>query len=451
MGEVRRALSPMERWYWVCDQISPLNVVARVHVRGVCTPGDLERAAAMLAGEHPLLRVAIAAERDGSGPRFVGAADPAIPVRSVDADGAGAFGVDHWVREVDDVELTTPLDWRTGPLARVVDIAYGRGTADERHDLLLTVSHIVADGTTALELLRGLVELAARPPLEPPPSRSALPPPEAMLPTRINRLPRGAHFVAAVLADSVAAAIARPVRLTPATPVPPHRRRTRLIHREVGGAPLAELTARCRREGVTVHSALTAAMAIAVAGTERARVTIGSPVDFRAELVPPVAAADAGAYVATVPSHVAVAGDLWQVARRAHRDLRRRTRFRQHLALVSLLRFMSPRSVATSTRAVAMVDRMGPGNVCLSNLGRHDFPGRAGEWQLSGAQFVAGVSVSGYLVATVNTSHGVLQWNFTYIDGAITCERAEELADGALRALLSGLATGAAVGAETRG
>ncbi|WP_103341299.1 phthiocerol/phthiodiolone dimycocerosyl transferase family protein [Amycolatopsis sp. CA-126428] len=452
MGEVRRELSPMERWYWVCDQISPLNVVARVRVRGVCTPVDLERAAAMLVGEHPLLRVAVAGQ-DGARPRFAGAANPRIPVRAVDAEPSD---VDRWHREVGAVELTSSLDWHTGPLARLADIAYGRGTAEECHDLVLTVSHIVADGTTALGLLRRLVELAARPPLEPPPSRPALPPPEAMLPRRVNRLPRAAHLVAAMLADSVATAVARPRRFVPDTPVPPHRRRTGLVHRELTAAQLAELTARCRREGVTVHSALTAAMAIAVSGTvpARTRVTIGSPVDFRAELDPPVAPDDAGAYVATVPSHVAVAGggDLWDVARGAFRDLRRRTRFRQHLALVSLLRFMSPRSVATSARAVAVVDRVGPGNVCLSNIGRYDFPARAGEWELSGAQFIAGVSVSGYLVATVNTSHGVLQWNFTYIDGAITGARAEQIADRALRALLSGLRrTGDAVRAGTRG
>jgi hypothetical protein len=452
MGEVRRALSPMERWYWICDQISPLNVVARVHVRGACTREDLKRAAGMLAGEHPLLRVAVVAAPDGSRPRFAGAANQEIPLRVVDT---GPSDVDRWVREVGDVELRSSVDRRTGPLARLVDIACDRGTPGECHDLILTVSHVVADGTTALELLRRLVELAARPPLEPPPSRRALPPPEAMLPRRVNHVPRAAHFVASMLADSVATAIARPRRLVPDTPVEPHRRRTRLIHRELTAAQLAELTARCRREGVTVHSALTAAMAIAVAGAAPARVTVGSPVDFRAQLDPPVGPADAGAYVATVPSHVAVAGgaaDLWAVARGAFRDLRRRTRFRQHLALVSLLRFMSPRSVATSARAVAMVDRMGPGNVCLSNIGRYDFPDRSGEWELSGAQFIAGVSVSGYLVATVNTSHGVLQWNFTYIDGAITAERAERIADRALAALLSGLRrTGTAASTGTRG
>lgn len=452
---IRRPLSPMERWYWVCDQLSPLNVIARVHVAGACTREDLERAAAGLVGEHPLLRVAIAAEPDGSRPRFVAAGEARIPVRTVRPDEPDA---DRWVREVDDVELVTSLDWRCGPLARVVDIAHGTpGAADERHDLILTASHVIADGTTALHLLRRLVELAA--PGGPAGEvRVPLPPPEAMLPKRVNGLPRAAHLVASVLADQVAAVLARPRRLAPDVPVRPDLRRTRLIHRELDAGQLAELADRCRRERVTVHSALAAAMAIAVAAVEATgkprRVTVGSPVDFRAELEPPVDARDAGAYVATVPSHIRVGPttDLWTAARAAYRDLRRRKRFGQHLALVSLLRFISPRSVGASAKVVAMIDRSGPGNVCLSNIGRHDFPGRVGPWELSGAQFVAGISISGYLVATVNTSHGALHWNFTHIDGAVTGERAEWIADRAVRAVLSGLGhTATPTGTTTRG
>jgi hypothetical protein len=478
VGEVRRPLSPMERWYWICDQISPLNVIARVRVAGVCAAEDLERASAQLAQEHPLLRVAVAAAPDGSCPRFVAAQDARLPVRVVRADGPDA---DRWEREVDEVELVCSLDWRSGPLARIVDVAGGAGgTADERHDLILTVSHVIADGTTALELLRRLVELAATggsdagaqpwAPLAPRAPRLPLPAPEAMLPRRVNGLPRAVHLAAAVVVDAIATAVARPRRLRPVTPVAPDRRRTRLIRRQLDAGQLDELASRCRREGVTVHSALAAAMAIAVAGVDVAvdaavdaaagatartrRVCVGSPVDFRAELVPPVGPRDAGAYVATVPSHIRVGPrvDLWAAARGAERDLRRRRRLGHHLALVSLLRLMSPRSVGQSGRAVAAVDRMGPGNVCLSNLGRFDFPSRVGRWEVTGAQLIAGVSVSGCLVATVNTSHGALHWNFTYVDGALTREGAELVADRAVRALLCGLRhAGTPTGREASG
>lgn len=215
----------MERWYWICDQISPLNVIARVHIAGTCEPEDLERASAMLAQEHPLLRVAIAAEPDGSHPRFVAAKRPRIPIRTVRPDEHCSYQEKahpekaHWEMEVDGVELASSLDWRSGPLARIVDIAHAPGTADERHDLILTMSHVIADGTTALELLRRLVELAAA--SERPAPREPLPPPEAMLPKRVNGVPRMAHLIASVVADQIATAIARPQRLVPVMPVAP--------------------------------------------------------------------------------------------------------------------------------------------------------------------------------------------------------------------------------------
>ncbi|MET7394198.1 hypothetical protein ABZS66_11960 [Dactylosporangium sp. NPDC005572] len=455
--EVRRPLSPMERWYWICDQISPLNVIARVRVAGAIPPEDLARAAGWLVREHPLLRVAVADEPDGTAPRFVAAPQTDLGIRTVRPESPDPA---RWEREVDEVELATSLDWRNGPLARIVDVAHPDGT----HDLILTVSHVIADGTTALRLLQRLVELAADPPPAPPPSREALPSPEALLPRRVNGLPRPVHMALAVLADGVLMGVARPRRLAPLTPVPPDRRQTRLVSRTLDPHRLRELVARCRQEGVTVHSALTAAIAFAVAGVAIGRagtVCVGAPVDFRAELVPPVGPHDAGAYVATVPSYVRVAptgpqdaAALWTAARGVSRDLRRRRRFRQHLALVSMLRRMSPPSVLRSASAVRMIDRIGPGNVCLSNLGRFDFPDRIGAWDLTGAQFVAGISISGSLVASVNTSHAALHCNFTYIDGVVTRERAGRIADEAVRTLLSSLDTGASgvsVGTGMRG
>ena len=88
---------------------------------------------------------------------------------------------------------------------------------------------------------------------------------------------------------------------------------------------------------------------------------------------------------------------------------------------------MSPVSVARSAGTFALLERFGPGNVCISNLGRYDFAPRIGPWQLSGAQFIAGLSVSGYLAATVNTTHGEMSWNFSYIDDAVSEQSADEL------------------------
>ena len=106
--EVRRLLSPVERWYWIVDQVSPLNVIARVRLTGHVPEGVLERAAADLAAEYPLLRVAIRANADGTRPAFASSSQ-SIPARTVQGDDT------EWERQVDQCELRTSVDWRNGP------------------------------------------------------------------------------------------------------------------------------------------------------------------------------------------------------------------------------------------------------------------------------------------------------------------------------------------------
>ena len=438
---VARPLSPVERWYWIADQVSPLNVVARVHLSGSIAPGLLERAAAALAAEYPVLRVSIAAHTDGTNPVFAPSSRD-VPVRTVTGD-AG-----EWERLADRCELGTSLDWRTGPLARIVDVVVD--SAEESHDLVLTVSHIVADGTTALTLLRRLIEHADRLSATPRDVTTPRPPvgaPEDLLPAGHRGLRGIAAIAATGVGDRAVTAVRRPRRLVPEVEVPANERATRLIRRTLSPAQLDALAQRCRAEGVTVHGALAAAMAMtigpAAAQRESGRICIGSPIDFRADLRPPVSADEAGAYVSTVGSIVGfgAGNDLWSIARRINRSLRRRRRFGQHLALLSALRFVCPPSVAKSARVIGLIERNGPGNICISNIGRYDFPERVGDWRLSGAQFIAGVSVSGYFVATVNTSHGQLFWNFTYIQGVVSHRSAQRYADGSVDTLLAAVAS----------
>lgn len=430
--EVRRPLSPVERWYWIADQISPLNVIARVHLTGDLPKCALDRAAAALSAEHPLLRVAIRAGADGTDPVFA-ASLQSISVRT------RRGGQGEWERHVDEHELMTPLDWRNGPLVRICDIV--SDAREDEHDLVLTVSHVIGDGMTALTLLRRLIEHAAnedhavgsRPPIGAA---------EDLLPI-CHRGPRGVTRLAATgLALGVAAVLARPHRLTPESMVEPTRRRTRLVRRTLTPTHVEVLLRRCRSEAVTVHGALTAAMAMVVgpAAAQRpsGRVRIGSPMDFRSELHPVVSADEAGSYVNTVPSLVGfgVDRDLWTIARQVNRSLARRRRSGQHLTLLWGMRFICPASVTKSPRIFRFIERNGPLNVGISNIGRYDFASSIGDWRCSGAQFITGVSISGYLVATVTTNHDELFWNFSYIDGAVSCRSAQAFADGCVQTVL---------------
>lgn len=434
--EVSRPLSPVERWYWIADQISHLNVVARVHLTGHFPNGLLERAAAEVAAEHPLLRVAIHADADGAHPAFTPSPRP-IPVRTVHGDEC------EWERQVEDHELGTSVDWRSGPLARIVDVVCD--AQQEQHDLVLTLSHVVADGTTALTLLQRLIERAAANG-DAVGSRRTIDAAEDLLPARHRGLRGAVRLAAAGLAEGLATVLLPPDRLTPECVVNPARRRTRLVRRMLTSVQLDGLTRRCRQEGVTVHGALAAAMAMvigpAAAQRDSGRICIGSPVDFRSELDPPVSTNEAGSYVTAVPSIVRFGSDLdlWSIARQINRSLGRRRRSGRHLTLLWAWRFICPPSLAMSSKAFGFVERTGPLNVSISNLGRYEFAERIGDWRLSGAQFISAVPSTGYFLATVNTSHSELFWNFTYPDAVVSHGAANSFADGCIQTLLHSIA-----------
>ena len=184
------------------------------------------------------------------------------------------------------------------------------------------------------------------------------------------------------------------------------------------------------------------AMAIGPTAAQRdsGRICIGSAINIRGELCPPVSADEVGAYASIAQAILRFGGhhDLWSVARQANRSVRRRRRFGQHLALQYAMRFICPASVAKSSRVFRLVERHGPLNVCITNMGRYDFPARIGEWRLSGAQLAASVSVGGF-VAIINTSHDQLFWNFGYIHGVVADQSAQRFADGCVQTLLSAL------------
>ncbi len=64
------------------------------------------------------------------------------------------------------------------------------------------------------------------------------------------------------------------------------------------------------------------------------------------------------------------------------------------------------------------------------------FPRVSAQWRLSGAQLAANISISGYFVAIINTSHDELFWNFFYIDGVVSERSAQRFADGCVQTLL---------------
>jgi hypothetical protein len=436
---VRRPLSPVERWYWIADQVSPLNVIARVRVIGRLERDLLRAALDALQVRHPLLRVAITVGPDGAGPAFV-PRQTLIPLRQVRGE--------RWLDQINDRELVERIDSQAGPLCRTVVLTRPGTTSDtDVHDLILTLPHCIADGTTVLSLLKEWLLIAAG--LESTsdnvlPVEPALPASEELFPPA-HRGTAGALVLGRQRArDERALHRHQPARVEPTEFVPFAERRTRMMHRWLTAGQVETLLGACRRERTTVHGVLAAAMVAAVAaeapGTDS--VAIGSPINFRAELVPPVPNHAVGSYVATVPTYVRTrtGGALWPMARSISRDLVRRKRRGEPFAMVNLVGGSCPMSVAEAGPLIEFMETSGPVNLCISNIGRYEFPADIGRWRCSGAQFVAGLSVCGYFVSTVNTSHDRLSWNFCHVEGGLSRVRAERLVTASVDAVLAVIA-----------
>ncbi|WP_133260214.1 phthiocerol/phthiodiolone dimycocerosyl transferase family protein, partial [Streptacidiphilus pinicola] len=348
-----------------------------------------------------------------------------IPLRQVRLGDAAQGG---WADEVDGFELAQPVDWRSGPLVRAVHIA-GPGQV---HDLILTLPHSVADGTTALSLLRQWVRLAAAPPVRVVVGPQQMPEPlEALFPAR-------EPFVGGPLGQGADAGAGGEVvgRLEPERFVPFDLRRTRMLHRALSGAVLGRLTAACRREGATLDGVLAAGLACAVArdaeAAPAARFAVGSRVSLREELARAVDEDEVGCFVSALHSVVSCRpDDLWAMARFVRDDIAARKKRGEQYEAFDRLAEQGPWGVADCEPFVRHLEEHGPFNFFVSNVGRFEFPTQLGSWRLSGAQFVGGISVAGYFGSSVTTSQGQLSWNFTYIDQAVSRDRAERVVDDA--------------------
>ncbi|MEU1207670.1 condensation domain-containing protein [Nocardia sp. NPDC005825] len=425
-----RALSPSERWFWIIDRLSPANCSARVRVHGRIPADRLESAAAALVAEYPLLRLGITDDA-GSDPRWRPTAAPGIPVRRMASRDERA-----WERVLD-AELAEPFDLERA-LARVVDIGVASEDGHEFHDIVLTMSHIIADGRSLTALLRKLIDHTAADEPAPPRPRTPFPAADDLIPAGARGFWRWAY---ATLSDQVTALVRRPTLLA-GTAAPPAVRRTRVVHRVLDREALAGLVTDCRRAGVTVHGALAAVVADAVGAADHEPdgggvAAIASPVDFRESLTPRPDSEELGVYapvlVGFVPFGPGVS--LWEAAGSAKRQLERGVRQRRHLATVAGMRFGTPRALESGVRLAELVDRRAPWNVSVTNLGRVGFPEEAGAWRLSGLRLAASNSCVSVLTVAVTTAHDEMHLGFCYAEPVVSESRAREFADAVLTAL----------------
>jgi hypothetical protein len=128
--------------------------------------------------------------------------------------------------------------------------------------------------------------------------------------------------------------------------------------------------------------------------------------------------------------------------------LRNGIRRRHHLAALSTLGLLTPKTPAKTDGVVKLLDARGPGNMCMTLLDVSGFPNRIGDWRLSAVQFASGMSISGYLMLTAAVGRDELALNLGYIDHIISPRRAETLIENTTAALRKAVSEVTASGEE---
>lgn len=413
-----RALSPTENLMWQLDEAGSINFTMLARVAGELSEAALVDALAAVQARHPLLRVRIEAADDGL--VFAEGDVPRLPL---------TIERSAWF-EVAAREINLPIDWRSGPLARVTAIA-----EDQGFRLLVTMHHAAADATSGTRFVRDLLEayeavLAGR-----DPALAVLPVPQAQ-DDRIPDPPRGLRLAwraGGLLSRQLAAKVAGVVR--PALDEPDAAVQTAVLFELLDASLTHALAERARSEGTTVHGALGAAMLLAMAEDLDGGGTMGclSALDVRGELSEPETDAIGLFVMGLTTRHRVRSGDaLWDLARDLKTKLTTQLARGDHFTTAALTR-LAPKGEPPDVVARRVVSMVGA-TVAVTNLGRLDLPTRYGPLELRELSFcAAGNAFPGSAAGLmVTTFAGRLSFNFVYATPGYHAERARAMRDAAL-------------------
>ncbi|MEM7555567.1 MAG: condensation domain-containing protein [Cyanobacteria bacterium P01_A01_bin.84] len=145
-----RPLGLWEHMFWLYDQACPIHFSLTAQVRGEFSIEQLKQALAQVQQRHSLLRVSIALDK-AERPWFI-ENSAKIPIRVVQRQGE-----EDWKRELEQ-EISTPFVWIQAPLVRVV-LLHSTNVSE----IIVTCHHSIADGMSALYLIRDILQVLAKP------------------------------------------------------------------------------------------------------------------------------------------------------------------------------------------------------------------------------------------------------------------------------------------------
>jgi len=428
----------MEKYLWVIDRVCRINFIMHARIRGVLNEGVMRRALNAVQARHPLLRVRV--ERDGwSNLRFCSGGVPEIPLRVADAPPG------DWTREAEK-DLNAIFSTSVGPLVRATLVRHDTGSSTA----LLTFHHSIGDGMSGAYLMRDLVASAALdatgrdpalPPLEPKKEHEAYFPPWARgFRGRWKSMAFGARTFFPLL-----------YRGRPTVPVfdrkaPFEERKACIMARTLTQETVGALHETARKHGTTLHGAFLAAQVLAIArdrGLTRKRTFfVGSPVNLRSRLTPPVGE-DVGFFVTMGVSinRCKADSEFWPLAGEIRQSLwdcvERGDPFvfryqQKDLSRISALTGIGP--LGTKIYA-ALSSKLSAGGMGFSNIGRVPIEEVKGPFRIESLGFAASGSAFSPFVSFGATVESLTTWNFVGMEPLMGREHTQRIADLAVKIL----------------
>jgi NRPS condensation-like uncharacterized protein len=406
---MHRQLGANEHVIWSYAQIRPVHFTITANIIGRLHREELQLALVKVQQRHPLLNMRIVLDK--SGIPWLKKESVEIPIRVV-----ARHSKEQWQQEVEQ-ELGNPFDSNQAPLIRIILLE-----GDDISDLIITCDHAIADGKSAVFLLKDILQ--------------AIGLPGQPLPA----LAEHHSYEKLVSEKSIKETSFEPLLSTTKTkPVLPEKSRPRLHAWSLSKTETIALIDKCKKKQVSVHGTICAAFLLAMSEDNSSSETLKclSPVDVRRFL--PVIDEDFGFYFTMIVTANTVTSNLslWELARQVKDQLNQKIAPEQVFAhFPEVEAFVS--NLTGHEDAVKMIETVNENDILVTNLGRLTIPQQYGELQLAA---VYGPSLMTHmdqdLVAGITTLNDQMFFSLVYSEFNISNSQIEELQQKAMELLLT--------------
>jgi hypothetical protein len=317
---MKRELGFFERGQVIADHYAPFHIVGVLRLENAPLPYILRRAFTELQKRHPFLSAHLVQEKGQY--YFETLNDPALPVKII-----SRLNDEHWIQTVE-AELQSRIDALTGPLFHCT---YLYNETHQVAEIILAISHTIADAESVSHLLHELMTTCASfadgtpvslPNLSPVPAAESRFPPAFRgwrLSLRIMR------YAFAQMADELIYRMRTFGKRRPPFHKPPTR--GHILPARFSSDIFEPFAQRARKEGVTLNSALNAALLLSVNrhlyDGKKLPMRTFSFADLRPYVQPPLPAENLGLYISMMRYTVDVEGkvDFWPFVRKLHKKI----------------------------------------------------------------------------------------------------------------------------------